>query len=314
MVKVNSLHWQEALGNSAEAPRWAIAYKFPPKRATTTVKDILIQVGRTGALTPVAVLDPVEIGGVRVSRVSLHNRGELARKDIRIGDTVLVERAGDTVPDIIKGFVARRTGREQPFVFPRQCPVCGSQVVCLKEASVYRCGNLLCPAKQIAGFEHFVSRQGMNITGVGPALIERLVQAGLLTNFSDFYGLTREQIASLEGMGEKSAKKIVQAIVQSRQPTLERFLYALGIRHVGEQAAHLLAIRFGSLERLKMASEDDLIAIQGVGPETAQSVCGYFRDPHTLMTLQQLFENGVRIIDPEPSPVIPTMPSKIEIF
>ncbi len=297
VVKVNSLRLQEVLGNSIEAPRWAIAYKFSPKQATTTVKNILIQVGRTGMLTPVAVLDPVEIGGVLVSRACLHNLGEIAAKDIRVGDTVLVERAGDAVPDIVKVIPARRTGGEVPFVFPRQCPVCGSEVVHQEKEAVYRCLNPFCPAKRIAGFEHFVSRQGMNISGVGPNLIEKLVKAGLLTDFSDFYVLTLEQIASLAGMGKKSARKIIRAIERSRHPTLERFLYALGIRHVGERAAHVLAAYFAGLEGLKTASEGDLLAIQDIGPETARSVYGYFRDPHTLVIVQRLFDNGVKIVD-----------------
>jgi len=322
VVKVNNLRRQEELGNTAEAPRWAIAYKFPPKQATTTVKDIQIQVGaiaykfppkqatttvkdiqiqvgRTGALTPVAILEPVEIGDVRVSRVGLHNQGEIARKDIRIGDTVLVERAGDVIPDIVKVILSRRTGTEQPFVFPRQCPVCGSPVVRQDGDAVYRCGNSLCPAKQMAGFEHFVSRQGMNIRGVGPKLMVQLVQAGLLQDVGDFYGLTREQLASLKGMGDKSARNILQAIEQSRRPTLERFLYALGIRHVGEQAAHKLASHFGSLENLEMASEGDLNIIPDIGPETARSLYDYFRDPGHLVILRKLFDKGVRIVVPK---------------
>ncbi len=299
VVKVNHLRRQEALGNTTEAPRWAIAYKFPPKQATTTVKDIQIQVGRTGALTPVAVLEPVEIGDVRVSRVGLHNHGEIARKDIRIGDTVLVERAGDVIPDIVKVIPSRRAGTEQPFVFPQQCPMCGSPVVHQDGGAVYRCGNPLCPAKQMAGFEHFVSRQGMNIRGVGPKLMLQLVQAGLLQDMSDFYGLTRKQLASLEGMGDKSAQNILRAIEQSRRPTLERFLYALGIRHVGEQAAHKLASHFGSLENLEMASEGDLNVIPDIGPETARSVYDYFRDPDHLVILRKLFDKGVRIVVPK---------------
>ena len=295
VVKVNNLRQQEELGNTAEAPRWAIAYKFPPKQATTTVKDIQIQVGRTGALTPVAILEPVEIGDVRVSRVGLHNQGEIARKDIRIGDTVLVERAGDVIPDIVKVILSRRTGSEQPFVCPHQCPVCGSPVVRQDGDVVYRCGNPLCPAKQMAGFEHFVSRQGMNIRGVGPRLMVQLVQAGLLQDVGDFYGLTREQLASLEGMGDKSAQNILRAIEQSRRPTLERFLYALGIRHVGEQAAHKLASHFGSLENLEMASEGDLNVIPDIGPETARSVYDYFREPRNVIVLQKLSDNGVEI-------------------
>ncbi len=299
VVKVNNLRRQEELGNTAEAPRWAIACKFPPKQATAIVKDIQIQMGRTGALTPVAILEPVEIGGVRVSRVSLHNQGEIVRKDIRIGDTVLVERAGDVIPDIVKVIPSRRTETEQPFVFPQQCPVCGSPVVRQDGDAVYRCGNPLCPAKQMAGFEHFVSRQGMNIRGVGPKLMVQLVRTGLLQDVGDFYGLTREQLVSLESMGDKSAQNILRAIEQSRRPTLERFLYALGIRHVGEQAAHKLASHFGSLKNLEMASEGDLNVIPDIGPETARSVYNYFRDPGHLVILRKLFDKDVRIVVPE---------------
>ena len=298
VVKVNNLHLQEQLGNTANEPRWAIAYKFSPKQATTIIKNIHIQVGRTGALTPVAVLEPVEISDVRVSRAGLHNQGEIERKDIRIGDTVLVERAGDVIPNIVKVIPSRRTGTEQPFVFPENCPVCGSHVVRQSKEPTYRCGNPMCPAQQIAGFKHFVSKPGMNINGVGPKLIEQLVQAGLLQDVSDFYMLTREQVASLEGMGKKSAQNMMQAIQRSRRPTLEHFLYALGIPHVGEHAAHLLANHFGSLENLKIASEGDLIAIQGIGPETARSVYDYFREPFNSIVLQKLFDNNVEIVAP----------------
>ncbi len=295
VVKVNKLRLQKQLGNNAGEPCWAIAYKFPPKQATTKVKDIRIQVGRTGALAPVAVLEEVKIGGVRVSRVSLHNPDEIARKDIRIGDTVLIERAGDVIPDIVKVILSRRVGDERPFVFPERCPVCGT-VAHLDGKSIYRCGNLLCPARQIAGFEHFVSRQGMDISGVGPKLIQQLVQAGLLQDVSDFYGITRGQLASLEGMGGKSAQNIVQAIQESKRPTLEHFLYALGIRHVGEHVAHILANHFGNLENLQSASVHDLISIQGIGPETAGSVYEYFREPRNVIVLQNLLDNGVEIV------------------
>ena len=297
VVKVNNLRLQELLGCTAGEPRWAIAYKFSPKQATTTVNDIRIQVGRTGVLTPVVVLDAVEIGGALISRAGLHNPDEIMQKDIRVGDTVLVERAGDVIPVIVKVILSRRTGIEKPFMFLQQCPVCGRDVVRRDGEAAYRCENPFCPARQMAGFEHFVSRQGMNIIGVGPKLIVQLVQAGLLQDVGDFYLVTREQIASLEGMGEKSAQNIVRAIQGSRRPTLEHFLFAIGIRHVGKHAAHILAARFGRLETLEMATERDLTAIRGIGPETARSVYDYFREPRNGIVLQKLFDNGVTIRD-----------------
>ncbi len=298
VIKVNSLWMQAKLGNTAEAPRWAIAYKFPSKQATTTVIDIVVQTGRTGALTPVAVLVPVEIGGALVNRAGLHNQEEIARKDIRIGDTVLVERAGDAVPQIVKVIASRRTGSERSFVFPGQCPICGGPVVRRDGEAAHRCENSLCPAQQMAALEHFASRKGMNMKGVGPAVIEKLVRAGCLHDVGDFFVLTRNDLLAVDGVGQKTAQNFLDAVSQSRRVRLIRFLYALGIRHVGERAAGILASRFGNLEGLKAASKAELTAIPGIGPETAKSVHGYFQEPRNLLVLRKLFDNGVQISEP----------------
>jgi DNA ligase (NAD+) len=297
VLKVNRLRQQEKLGATANSLRWAIAYKFPAKQATTTIKDILIQVGRTGALTPVAVLEPVNIGGVRVSRATLFNQDEIERKDIRIGDTVLVERAGDVIPEIVKVITSKRTGAEKPFVFPKQCPVCGSDLVRPEGETVLRCMNPDCPAKRLEQIEHFT--HAMNITGVGPKLIEQLFDTGLIREAGDFYFLTQEQLMPLERMGERSARNVIRAIEQSKHPTLEQLLYALSIRHVGKHTANILATHFGSLDNIQTASEADLRAVHGIGTEVAHSIFQYFREALTEQLLQKLHDGGVRIVKAE---------------
>lgn len=299
VVKVNSLRLQEELGFVSRSPRWAIAYKFPAKQATTKIENIIVQVGRTGVLTPVAVLEPVNIGGVRVSRATLHNQDEIDRKDIRIGDTVIVQRAGDVIPEIVKVITSKRTGTEEKFVFPEECPVCGGKVVRLEGEAVHRCMNPECAAKQIGNIEHFASKRAMNIKGVGPKLIERFINNGLIRDAGDFYALKQEQLVPLEGMAEKSAQNVIQAIEQSKRPTLDRLLYALGIRHVGEHTAKILATYFGSLDRIKIASEEDLIAVDEIGPKVAQSVYQYFREEKTERLLRKLFDGGVEIVNSE---------------
>ena len=287
---------QEELGHTAHTPRWAIAYKFPDKQATTLVNDIVIQVGRTGVLTPVAVLEPVEIGGVTVSRATLHNYDEIRRKDIRIGDTVLVQRAGDVIPDIVKVITSQRRGAEQPFVFPERCPVCGEGVVRIEGETAYRCINPHCPARQSAQIEHFVSADGMNIRGVGPKLIAQLLQTGLVDDAGDLYFLTEDQLTSLDRMGDTSARNVMQTIEQSRRLPLHRLLYALGIRHVGEQTAQSLAKAFGSLDRIRTASVQDLTAVHGIGQEVAQSISSYFQTEQTAHLLQRLVDGGVVVV------------------
>ncbi len=310
VVKVNSLRWQAALGNTANTPRWAIAYKFPAKQATTTVKDIVVQIGRTGVLTPVAVLEPVDIGGVTISRATLHNQDTIDRKDIRIGDTVLVERAGDVIPEIIKVITSQRTGTEQPFVFPEQCPVCGGEIVRIEGEAAHRCINPDCPAKQAERVEHFVSAQGMNIHGIGPKLIDQFLQTGLIRDVGDIYFLQHAQLAALERMGDQSAHNIMRAIEQSKRPSLDRFLYALGIRYVGDQTAKILAHSFDNFEQIRSASIDDLTVVDGIGQETAQSIYAYFRDEQTTNMLQRLFDGGIEIVNPDSRAPLPHIVGK----
>jgi DNA ligase (NAD+) len=300
VIKVNDLRLQTELGRTARSPRGAIACKFPAKRGTTRIKKIVVQVGRTGILTPVAVLDPVEIGGVQVSRATLHNRGAIERKDIRVGDTVLVQRAGDVIPEIVKVITSKRTGAEEPFVFPAHCPVCGGEVVQREGETALRCGNPDCPAKQTRRIEHFVSRRALDINGVGPRLIEQLLEAELIRDAADLYGLTTDQIAGLDGMGPASARKVAQAIAQSKHPPLARLIYALGIRHIGRQRARLLAEHFGSLDRLRAASEQELTAIPGIGPAIAGSVARYFQEDATAALLRKLADAGVTPAAPAP--------------
>ncbi len=294
VVKVNDRNLQEQLGMTADSPRWAIAYKFPSKQATTTVNDILIQVGRTGVLTPVAVLEPVNIGGVTVSRATLHNKGEIERKDIRIGDTVLVERAGDVIPEIIKVITAQRTGVEKPFVFPKHCPVCGVDILDPRDDAVQRCPNPDCPAKHLERIEHFANVMG--ITGLGPKLVEHLFDNGLIRDAGDLYALTPEQLLPLAGIAEHSAQNLIQAIEQSKRPTLQRLLQALSIRYVGKQTAGILADHFENLDTIRNASKKELQTVHRIGSKTAQSIFRFFQAPHTKQLLQELFDGGVRII------------------
>ncbi|GAK56292.1 DNA ligase [Candidatus Vecturithrix granuli] len=299
VVKVNSRHLQEELGTISRSPRWAIAFKFPAKQETTKILDILVQVGRTGALTPVAVLEPINIRGVQVSRATLHNQDEIDRKDIRIGDTVVVQRAGDVIPEVVNIVESGRTGAEKIFVMPTRCPVCQGEVIRPDGEAVHRCTNPNCPAKQIGHLEHFVSKRAMNIEGVSTKQIESFVNNGLIRDAADFYFLKKEQLLPLERMADKSADNVMQAIAQSKHPTLSRFVYALGIRHVGEHTASMLANYFGSLDRLKIASEEELTAIYEIGPEVAKSVSQYFSDPGTAKLLQKFFDGGVEIVNPE---------------
>ena len=299
VVKVNSLRWQEELGELANSSRWAIAWKFPAKQATTVLNDIQIQVGRSGVLTPVAILEPVEIGGVTVGRATLHNQDEIERKDIRIGDTVLVERAGDVIPKIVKVIRSKRIGTEQKFEFPETCPVCGSPLVRHEGGTVVRCENFECPAKQRERIEHFVSRDAMNIIGFGPKLIEQLVAERLIQDAGDLYFLTAKQLIPLEGIGEKSALKLIEAIAASKTPSLQQLIYALSIPQVGKQTAHILAEHFKALNTLQLATEAELRSIHGIGPKTAQSIYDYFRSEQSARLLKKLFDAGVEIRAPE---------------
>ncbi len=300
VIKLNSFELQNRAGVRTRSPRWAIAYKFPAHQEVTQIIDIVAQVGRTGAITPVAVMKPVRIGGVEVSRATLHNQDEIDRKDIRIGDWVVVQRAGDVIPEVVKVVTSRRTGKEKKYKLPDTCPVCGARVVRLPGEAVARCENVSCPAQVKESIRHFASKGAMDIDGLGEKLIDQLVEKGLIKSYADLYFLTLDQLKNLERMGEKSAQNLLEAIDKSRNVPLDRFLYALGIRHVGEHIARVLANHFGSLDKIKNASEEELMAIHEIGPQVAKSIVQFFSEKRNLETLKKLFEGGVRIQEPQP--------------
>lgn len=297
VYKVDDLSAQQRLGTIARAPRWAIAHKFPPQEEITRLVGIEVQVGRTGALTPVARLEPVFVGGVTVTNATLHNEDYIRDKDIRIGDWVVVRRAGEVIPEIVKVLPERRDGSERPFVMPEHCPVCGSAVARdPDEAAAYCTGGMYCPAQRKRALEHFASRLAMDIEGLGEKLIEQLVDLGWVETPADLYDpdkINADRLASLPRMGEKSAAKLMAAIERSKKTTLARFIYALGIRHVGEATAKLLAGHFGSLDALMNARLDELTAIEGIGPVVAQSIRDFFDEPHNRQVIERLRRLGV---------------------
>ena len=294
VLKVNSLSLQDRLGMVSRSPRWAVAVKFAPMQATTIIEDIVIGVGRTGVLTPVAVMKPVQVGGVTVSRATLHNEDEIAKKDVRIGDTVIVQRAGDVIPEVVKVVEGRRTGSEKPFRMPEKCPVCGSKVVRLEGEVAHRCIDLACPAQIRENIRHFVSRGGMDIEGLGDKIVSQLLDAGLIRDPADLYDITKEQLLELERFADKSAENLIAAIARSKHPPLERLLFALGIRHVGEYVAKILSRKFGSVGKIEAASQEELTAIDGIGPTIAESIYKFFHEPHNLKILRKLEQAGVR--------------------
>ncbi len=295
VIKVDSYALQARAGSRSRSPRWAVALKFEAKQATTQIEDIQAQVGRTGALTPVATMTPVKIEGVEISRATLHNQDEIDRKDVRIGDWVVIQRAGDVIPEVVKVIVSKRTGTEKAYRIPNVCPECGSQVVRLEGEVAHRCQNKSCPAQIKESIRHFASKGAMDIDGLGEKLIEQLVDKGLVQTVADFYTLTVEQLAGLPRMAGKSAQNIVDAIEASKNIDLGRFLFALGIRHVGEHVSRVLASAFGTLEALQRATPEDLVAVDEVGPIVAESVYRFFREEHNLQTISTLLERGVQI-------------------
>lgn len=295
VYKVNRVAQQQALGFVSRAPRFAMAHKFPAEQATTTVLDISVQVGRTGAITPVARLAPVSVGGVTVTNATLHNEDEVRRKDIRIGDNVIVRRAGDVIPEVVAHVPERRPADARVFHMPTACPVCGSVIVRPEDEAVARCsgGWLKCAAQRKGGLQHFVSRRAMDIEGLGEQLIEQLVDRGLVTTPADFYKLGLIALAELDRMAEKSAQNVLDALAHSKSTTLPRFIYALGIRHVGESTAKTLARHFGTLDALMAASEEEMLAVEDVGPVVAQSILSFFHDPLNRELIAQLRAAGI---------------------
>lgn len=295
VIKVNSLALQAKLGFTAKDPRWAIAFKFPAEQAVTKVEDIFVRVGRTGVLTPTAILQPVKLAGSTVSRATLHNEDYIREKDIRIGDQVRIHKAGEIIPEVVAVETQLRQGHEVTFTMPRQCPECGEQVVRIPGEAAHKCVNPSCPALSREGLIHFVSRDAMNIEGLGPAVISLLLDNGLLNDAGDLYNLLQQDLVSLERMGEKSAANIVAAIQNSKTAGLARVLFALGIRHVGSKAATIIAKRFGSMDDIMQATFEQLIAIDEIGPKIAESIMAYFADEDNLALIKKLRDSGVKL-------------------
>ncbi len=300
VVKVNDFLLQNRLGSKARAPRWAIACKFPAIQATTRIIDVEFQVGRTGAVTPVAILDPVDVGGAMVSRATLHNGDEIKRKDLHTGDTVLIQRAGDVIPEIVKAVAEQRDGSEQPIVMPDACPVCSHPLVKPKGEAVTRCLNPHCPAQRLQSFAHFCSKAGLDIEGLGKKSVEQLFELQLIRDLPDIFLLKKEDLASLEGWGERSAENVLAAARRARTPSLSRFLAALGIRYVGEVTASLLERSFHSLERLIETTVDDFLEVEGLGDQAANSIVEYFSDPSVQEMFDRFKEAGVHPLIAKP--------------
>ena len=288
VVKVNSFRQQQKLGELSRSPRWAIAMKFPPQQEETVVEDIVVQVGRTGALTPVAYLRPVRVGGVEVKRATLHNYDEVTRKDIRIGDHVIIQRAGDVIPEVVKPLTAKRKGTEKKFAMPKKCPVCSSEVERIEGEAVHRCPNLSCPAQVAERIIHFASKGGVDIEGLGPKLIEQLLAADMIRDFADLYSLELEKLQALERLGEKSARNILTSIEKSKSADLPHLVAALGISNVGEHVSRLLAMNFGSLDKMSQATITDLSAVEGIGPIVAESIVDFFANKQNQGVLRKL--------------------------
>jgi DNA ligase (NAD+) len=295
VIKVNDRKAYRDLGAVGKAPRGAVAFKYPAEQGTTKLKDIFVSIGRTGAATPVAILEPVNLAGTTVSMATLHNASEIERKDVRIGDTVIVEKAGDIIPAVIKSLDELRNGSEKKFVFPTKCPECGAKLIKLKEdEAVWRCPNNSCPARVSRRIQHFASRAAMDIDGLGAKNVEALLDSGLIKDPADLYSLTFEQVLSLERFAEISARKLVDSIARKKQPTLPKFIFALGIRQVGAQTAIDLAEKFKSLENLSLASIEDLLEVEGIGEVVAESILTWFGDLENQELLKKFKELGVQ--------------------
>ncbi|MGE0762896.1 MAG: NAD-dependent DNA ligase LigA [Bdellovibrionales bacterium] len=299
VIKVDSFQLQNELGTVARSPRWATAAKFRPEQATTTIQKIEVQVGRTGALTPVAIMAPVRVGGVTVTNATLHNQEEIDRKDVRVGDTVIVQRAGDVIPEVVKVVLEKRPANSKKFKIPSACPACGEDTVLNPGEVITRCVNSLCPAILLEGLKHFISKRALDIDKLGDKLIEQLVNAKLVSRFSDLYRLTAEDFTLLERQGEKSTHNILTSIETSKKTTLARLLHGLGIRFVGETTAQALADHFGTLDKLLQASEEDLLHVPDVGPKVAASIHQTLSRPQMKKELHDLLELGVQLAAPK---------------
>lgn len=293
VLKINSFKEQEELGFVARSPRWAVAYKFKAQEGITRLNDVVFQVGRTGVITPVAVLEPVFVGGVEVKRAGLHNEDQIRELGLKIGDTVVVKRAGDVIPDLVSVVEKKRTGKEKSISFPNRCPACDSKLKREVGEAAHRCLNIACPARLAEGLKHFCSKRAMNIEGLGDKWIEILLENKLIKHFSSLYDLKPDHLMTLERQGERSAQKLVEAIQKSKQSSLDRFIFALGIPLVGERTAELLATHFGSLKAFLDASDEDLAQVEEVGPTVTQKIREFLDEPHNRNEIDRLIKKGV---------------------
>ncbi|MDO9529202.1 MAG: NAD-dependent DNA ligase LigA [Syntrophales bacterium] len=294
VIKVDSLDVQNRLGAVSRSPRWAVACKFPASQETTVIEDIKVQVGRTGVLTPVALMKPVSVGGAMVSRATLHNQDEIDKKDIRVGDTVIIQRAGDVIPEVVKVIESKRSGGEKLFRIPANCPECGSRIVRLEGEVAHRCIGFACPARIRENIRHFASRGGMDIEGLGEKLVSQLLDTKTIEDPADLYYLTQEKLTKLERMADKSATNLLKALEQSKNPPLEKLIFALGIRHVGEHIARILTREFKNLDNLRNATEEKLQTINGIGPEITESITEFFRETSNQKVIEKLRKAGVK--------------------
>mgnify|MGYP000848201171 FL=1 len=315
VVKLDRRDWQDQLGSKSRSPRWAIAYKFAPRKEITVIQDIAVSVGRTGTLTPLALLKPVEVGGVTISRATLHNADEVARKDVRVGDTVKVERAGDVIPAIAERVPVPGEERQAPFVMPDHCPVCGSAVA--REGAYFYCtGQTVCMAQLKGAIEHFASKSALNIDGLGKKTVAQLVDAGMVKDLADLYSLTKEQLLTLEGFADRSASLLMDSIERSKAVSLERLLMGLGIRQVGQHIARVLAKHFGTLPRVMEATQDELLHVREIGPEISESLASFFTEARNREVIERLVARGLTVAPPvaEASPGGRTLTGKTFVF
>ncbi len=315
VVKLDRRDWQDQLGSKSRSPRWAIAYKFAPRKEITVIQDIAVSVGRTGTLTPLALLKPVEVGGVTISRATLHNADEVARKDVRIGDTVKVERAGDVIPAIAERVPVPGEARQEPFVMPDHCPVCGSAVA--REGAYFYCtGQTVCVAQLKGAIEHFASKSALNIEGLGKKTVAQLVEAGMVRDLADLYSLTKEQLLTLEGFADRSATLLMESIEHSKAVSLERLLMGLGIRQVGQHIARVLAKQFGTLARLMAATQEEFLQVREIGPEISASLTSFFSEARNRDVIDRLIDRGLTVTSPEAeaSPASQSLAGKTFVF
>ncbi|HIU49063.1 MAG TPA: NAD-dependent DNA ligase LigA, partial [Candidatus Avimonoglobus intestinipullorum] len=299
VVKVNRFSDRVLLGSTSKFPKWAIAYKFPAEKQETVIEDIVVQVGRTGVLTPTAVLKPVRIAGSTVSRATLHNMDYIVEKDIKIGDSVLIQKAGDIIPEVVEVILSKRTGKEKPFTMPEHCHECGALVMREEGEAAYRCTGMNCPAQRLRHIIHFVSRPAMDIDGLGPSLIEQLLERKLIETAADLYYLSPDKVAELDKMGKKSAENLMRALEQSKNNPLYRLINALGIRHIGEKGAKILAHRFRTLDKLAAATVEELTEIHEIGGIMAVSIVEFFQEPQNIAFIEKLRAAGINFEDTE---------------